>query len=162
MKARCWYDSRFPIFMLNDKQRINLVDWAGELLRTAREVVKILRSEVKSAWFRRPGDVKGDMSIIDQQFWQVTEPDFYRLLDKLAKLPDETGMAPPEIYLSWFQTLEKSVFNIFEKATLESTPEHLDLKRIISAQQILRNKFYGNSTIKNLKAKATHEEDVDE
>ena len=97
---------------------------------------------------------KGDMSIIDQQFWQVTEPDFYRLLEKLAKLPDETRMAPPEIYLSWFQTLEKSVFQIFEKATLESTPEHLDLKRIISAQQILRKKFYGNKTIKNLKAKA--------
>ena len=162
MKARCWYDSRFPIFALNDRQRINLVDWAGELIRAAREVVKILRSEVKSAWFHRPGDVKGDMSIIDQQFWQVTEPDFYQLLDKLAKLTDETRMAPPEIYLSWFQTLEKSVFQIFEKATLESTPEHLDLKRIIYAQQTLRKKFYGNKTIKNLKAKATHEEAADE
>ena len=67
-------------------------------------------------------------------------------------------VAPPEIYLSWFQTLQKSVFQIFEKATLESTPEHLDLKRIISAQQILRKKFYGNKTVKNLQAKAIHEE----
>ena len=158
MKARCWYDSRFPIFALNDRQRINLVDWAGELIRAAREVVKILRNEIKSAWFRRPGDAKGDMSIIDQQFWEKTESDFYQLLNKLAKLPAETRMAPPEIYLSWFQTLKKSVFQIFEKATLESTPENLDLKRIISAKKTLRKKFYGNKSIKNLKAKATHEE----
>lgn len=160
MKARCWYDSHFPIFALNDRQRINLVDWAGELIQAAREVVKILRAQVKHAWFRRPGDAKGDMSIIDQQFWEKTEPDFYRLLDKLAKLPAETRMAPPEIYLSWFQTLEKSVFQIFEKVTLESTPEDLDLKRIISAQQTLRKKFYGNKSIKNLKAKSTHEEEA--
>ena len=162
MKARCWHDSHFPIFALNDRQRMNLVDWAGELIRAALDVGRILRSGVKSAWFRRPGDVKGDMSIIDAQFWQATEPGFYRLLDRLAKLSDETRMAPPEIYLSWYQILEKSVFQIFEKATLESTPEQLDLKRIISAQQILRKKFYGNKTIKNLKAKATHEEAGDE
>ncbi len=158
MKARCWYDSHFPIFALNDRQRVNLVDWAGELILAAREVVKILRNQIKSAWFRRPGNAKGDMSIIDQQFWEKTESDFYQLLNKLAKLPAETRMAPPEIYLSWFQTLEKSVFQIFEKATLESIPENLDLKRIISAQQTLRKKFYGNKSIKNLKAKATHEE----
>jgi len=157
MKARCWYDSRFPIFSLNDKQRLNLIDWAGELIRAAREVVKILRNEIKSAWFRRPGDAKGDMRIIDKQFWEKTEPDFYQLLYKLAKLPVETRMAPSEIYLSWFQILEKSVFEIFEKATLESTPEDLDLKRIISAQQTLKKKFYGNKSIKNLKAKSIHE-----
>ena len=158
MKARCWYDSHFPIFALNDRQKINLVDWAGELIQAAREVVTILRGAIKSAWFRRPGDAKGDMSIIDQQFWEKTEPDFYRLLDKLAKLPSETGMAPSEIYLGWFKVLEKFVFQIFEKTTLVSTPEDLDLKRIIFAQQTLRKKFYGNKSIKNLKAKATHEE----
>lgn len=158
MKARCWYDSRFPIFGLNNRQRENLVDWAGELIQAAREVVKILRSGVKSAWFRRPKDIKGDMSTIDQQLWDTTESDFYRLLNKLAKLPAETRMAPPEIYLSWLKVLEKSVFQIFEKATLESTPENLDLKRIISAQRTLKRNFYGNKAIKNLKAKSTNEE----
>ena len=155
MKARCWYDSRFPIFALDDNQRKNLADWAGELIRAAREVVKTLRREIKSAWFRRPEDAKGDMSAIDAQFWQTTEPDFYRQLDKLAQLPGDTRMAPSDIYLSWFRTLEKAVFHIFEKMTMEVTPEDLDLKRIISAQQSLRKNFYGNKPIKNLKAKAT-------
>jgi len=158
MKARCWYDSHFPIFVLNDNQRKNLVDWAGELIRAAREVVKTLRREVKSAWFRRPEDAKGDMSIIDDQFWQATEPDFYRLLDKLTQLPGDTRMSPTVIYLDWFKTLEKFVFQIFEKATLETSPEDTDLKRIISARQSLNKNFYGNKIIKDLKAKATIEE----
>jgi len=158
MKARCWYDSRFPIFALNDKQRINLIDWAGELIRAAREVVKILRNEIKSAWFRRPKDAKGDMTIINQQFWEKTEPDFYRLLHKLAKLPAETRMAPPGIYQSWFKTLEKSIFLIFDSVTLESTPEDLDLKRIVSARQSLIRKFYTNKSVKTLKA--TQKEDA--
>src|SRR5690606_11450331 len=65
MKARCWYEARFPVFYLAPQQRQNLIDWAGELINAARETVKILRGQVKAAWFRRPGDVKGDMSHID-------------------------------------------------------------------------------------------------
>lgn len=65
------------------------------------------------------------MSIIDARFWQATEPDFYKLLDRLAKLPGKTRMAPPEIYLSWFQTLEKSIFQIFEKELSKKEKEAL-------------------------------------
>ena len=88
MKARCWYESRFPVYSLSEIQRKNLIAWAVELVTAAKEVVKMLRSEVKSAWFRRPEDVKGDMSQIDAQFWQATEVDFYQLLEQLATLPE--------------------------------------------------------------------------
>ncbi len=160
MKARCWYESRFPVFYLSELQRNNLTDWAGELVNAAKETVKMLRSEVKSAWFRRPEDSKGDMSQIDAQFWQATEADFYRLLEQLAKLPADMRMAPSEIYASWYEALRKQVFQVFETATLASTPEDLDLRRIVNAQKALRGKFYGNKTIKALKAKATPEEEV--
>lgn len=158
MKARCWYDSHFPIFYLDEMQRNNLTNWAGELINAAKEVVKMLRSEVKSAWFRRPEDVKGDMSQIDTQFWQATEADFYRLLEQLAILPGDTRMAPSEIYASWFEVLRKQMFRVFETATLTATPEDLDLKRIVNAQKSLRIKFHGNKTIKEFKAKAISEE----
>ncbi|MDQ6967077.1 MAG: type I-E CRISPR-associated protein Cse1/CasA [Mariprofundaceae bacterium] len=157
MKARCWYDSHFPIFNLNDRQRENLIDWAGELIRSAREVTKMLRSAVKSAWFRRTEDVKGDMSMIDAQFWQATETDFYLLLDKLAKLPGDTRMASPEIYDAWFKVLQKHVFQVFEYATMSSNPEDLNLRRIVLANQNLKKKFYGNKHIKTLRAKAVKE-----
>ena len=158
MKARCWYESYFPVFYLDAKQRNNLMEWGAEFINSAREVVKLLRAQVKEAWFRRPKDVKGDMSHIDMQFWQATEANFYKILEQLASLPGETGMAPAEFYQVWFKALERQVFQVFETATLESTPEDLDLKRIISAQNELRKKFYSNKAIKNLKTKATPEE----
>ncbi|WP_019864133.1 type I-E CRISPR-associated protein Cse1/CasA [Methylovulum miyakonense] len=158
MKARCWYESRFPVYYLNEMQRNNLMAWAGELVNAAKEVVKMLRGQVKAAWFRRPEDVKGDMSQIDAQFWQATEADFYRLLEQLATLPADTRMAPGKIYASWYKTLERQMLRIFETATLAATPEDLDLKRIVNAQKNLRGKFYGSKTMKALKAKGTTEE----
>jgi CRISPR system Cascade subunit CasA len=160
MKARCWYESRFPVYYLSEIQRNNLTNWATELINTAKETVKILREEVKSAWFNRPKDAKGDMTQIDAQFWQATETDFYRLLEQLAILPEDTRMAPSEIYESWHDTLRKQMVLIFETATLASTPEDMNLKRIVSAQKSLRIKFYGNKTIKALKTKANPEEVV--
>ncbi len=160
MKARCWYESRFPLYYLSDVQRTNLTRWAKELIDAAKEAVKLLRSEVKAAWFRRPEDAKGDMSQIDAQFWQATEADFYQLLEQLALLPAETGLAPSGIYASWFATLQKQLFAVFENATLAVTPEDLDLKRIILAKNNLGKKFHSNKTIKNLKAKAQPEQEA--
>lgn len=158
MKARCWYDSHFPVFYLDQAQKNNLMDWGAELINAAREVVKLLRTQVKEAWFRRPKDVKGDMSPIDRQFWQATETDFYQILEQLAHLSGDTEMAPIHCYQQWLKTLEKQTRLVFESATLESSPEDLDLKRIIHAQNILWKKFYSNKAIKQLKLKATPEE----
>jgi CRISPR system Cascade subunit CasA len=97
--------------------------------------------------------------MIDSEFWHATEPGFYSLLYKLAGLPEETEMAPPEIYQNWFKVLEKCVFTLFEKSTLNSTQEDVNLKRIILANQDLKKKFYGNKEIKNLRIKATEETD---
>jgi len=157
MKARCWYDSRFPIFNLNEGQKKNLIDWAGELIRSAKEVVGMLRKAVKSAWFRRPEDAKGSMSIIDAQFWQATESDFYQILDILAHLPGETRMAPADVYDAWFKVLQKHIFQIFEYTTMRANPEDMDLKRIVLANKDLKKKFYGNKQIKSLRAKAIKE-----
>ena len=159
-KARCWYEQILPLFYLEKDQKKNLIDWANELIVAARDIIKILRDQVKQALFRRPGDVKGDMSIIDSQFWQTTEPEFYKILNKLAKLPGNTRIAPPEIYESWLKTLEKSVFILFEKSALESIPEDIDFKRVMAAKNILKKKFYNNKIIKSLKAKATYEEEA--
>lgn len=158
MKARCWYESHFPVFYLDTAQKNNLMDWGAEMINAAREVVKLLRTQVKEAWFRRPKDVKGDMSPIDQQFWQATETDFYLILEQLAKLPGDTGMTPSQYYYQWLKCLEKQTRRVFESATLESTPEDLDLKRIIHAQNELWKKFYSHKAIKNLKLRATPEE----
>ncbi|WP_445367147.1 type I-E CRISPR-associated protein Cse1/CasA [Methylomonas sp. BW4-1] len=158
MKARCWYEARFPVFYLSAQQQRNLVGWAGELIAAARETVKILRSEVKAAWFRRPEDAKGDMSQIDAQFWQASEAEFFRLLERLATLSDGGGMAPADIYADWFAALRSKMIEVFEVATLSATPEDLDLKRIINARKSMLGRFHGNKIVKQLKTHAKTEE----
>ncbi len=157
-KSRCWYESRLPLFHLDKQQQNNLMFWASELINAAREVIKILRTRIKEAWFKRPKDAKGDMSVIDRQFWGETEADFFRLLEQLARLPGDTGLAPPEIYQTWFNTLQREVFQLFDSATIATVPEDLDLKRIIRAKNTLRERFYGNKAIKTLKTKMQSEE----
>ncbi len=159
MKARCWYECHFPILALPKEQQTYFIDWVGELIWVAKAVVSVLRGAVKAAWFNRPKDAKGNMGMIDAQFWEGTEPDFYLLLHKLADLPAETDMPPAVIYQHWFKTLEKNVFQIFERATLDSVPEDLDLKRIVLAKQTLRKNFYGNKEVKNLRIRAREETD---
>lgn len=158
MKARCWYDSQFPLLRLNKNQQENIIDWGGEFIRSAKAVVKILRENVKAAWFKRPKDAKGDMSMIDNEFWQATEPEFYQLLHGLALLPGKTRLAPATVYRQWFKCLEKNMFRIFEKETLNSVPEDLDMKRIITARKNMQKQFYINKEIKNLSTRAKDEE----
>lgn len=158
MKARCWYEARFPVFYLSVRQQTHLIAWAGELIDAARETVKILRSEVKAAWFRRPEDAKGDMSQIDAQFWQASEAEFFRLLDRLATLPSDSGMAPAETYGTWLNVLIAKMNQVFERATLTAAPEDLDLKRIVNAKKSMLSRFHGNKIIKQLKTHAKTEE----
>lgn len=158
MKARCWYEAQFPLFYLSRRQCRNVMAWVGESIGAAIETVKMLRSEVKAAWFRRPEDAKGDTSQIDAQFWQATEADFYRLLERLAALPGDTRMVPSEIHASWFKTLNTGMIRVFETATLTAAPEDLDLKRIVNARKSLCNRFYNNKNIRALNAKAKPEE----
>ncbi|MCQ8119038.1 type I-E CRISPR-associated protein Cse1/CasA [Methylomonas rosea] len=158
MKARCWYETRFPVFYLSEQQQSNLTSWTSELIDAARETVKILRGEVKAAWFRRPEDAKGDMSQIDAQFWQATEAEFFCLLERLAVLPVDTRLVPAEHYVSWLNTLMSKMILVFETATLTATPEDLDLKRIVNAKKAMLGRFRGNKIIKQLKAHANAEE----
>ncbi len=151
MKARCWYESRFPVFYLDRQQQNNLMFWASELINAARESVKILRTQIKEAWFNRPKDAKGDMSMIDRQFWEQTEADFFRLLEQLARLPGDTGQAPPDIYRNWLKVLQREVFQLFESTTLASVPEGLDLKRIIVTKNGKKHDIVMNAQLAFLK-----------
>jgi CRISPR system Cascade subunit CasA len=166
MKARCWYESRFPIYYLSETQQTNLMDWASELVIVANEAIRCLRDAVKEARLRNPKEVKGNLSKISQfsqidfQFWQATEVKFYVLLEKLAALPDNQRLIPNEIYSDWYSTISQQLFTIFETATLAAPAEDLDLKRIINARNSLRQKFFGNKTIKILKDKVQPKEVV--
>lgn len=149
MKARCWYQSTMPLLQLTADRRPIFLECAAQLLEAAKEAVKILRGQLKAAWFSRPKDVKGDMSMVDQSFWQQTEADFYTHLTHLAHLPAATRHLPAEIAENWLSTVHKSAISLFNSWALEGNAEDMNMKRIIKAQQELKKKL---SSAKPLKA----------
>jgi len=154
MKARCWYDHTLPFFHLDAAQRENVLSWGGDLINAAWDVAGNLRMQVKAAWFSRPGDVKGDMSAVVREFWQQSEADFYKLLERLISLPGDQRLAPPEIYDAWANRLRWLAYDLFDTWALEAPAEDLNMKRIIAARQGLTKKLNGSKPMKELITRA--------
>jgi len=151
MKARCWYEHQMPVVAVPDAYRDGFLDFVSKLIRTAKDVVYLLRTHIKAAWFERPGDVKGDTSMIDASFWQATEASFYQQLQILAEQPASTRFMPPDIASNWLKTLQHAAFSQFDQWALEGEVEDMDMKRIITARNMLKRKLYTNKHIKDLK-----------
>lgn len=141
MKARCWYDHTFPLFRLKPVQRKNLLFWASHLICAARDIALLLQAQVKAAWFKRPGDAKGDMSFVVSDFWDRSESAFYQILQKLISLPESQRHAPSAIYESWRQTIRALAYKLFDVWALESPAEDLDMKRVVNARNGLKKKL---------------------
>ncbi|MBN2299066.1 MAG: type I-E CRISPR-associated protein Cse1/CasA [Deltaproteobacteria bacterium] len=160
MKARCWYDHTLPLFPLDEKQRENVLSWSGDLINAAWDVAGNLRQQVKTAWFRRPGDIKGDMSAVVMEFWQRSESDFYQLLNRITNLPGDQRLAPPEIYAAWVKRLQDLAYKLFDEWVLEGPAEDMDMQRIIAARKELVKKLNNSKPMKDLMVKANIEKGV--
>lgn len=158
MRARCWYEHQLPVVPVDAEYREVFFSLVSDLIFVARDIVKELRSQVKAAWFDRPKDVKGDMSMVDQSFWQATEPMFYQQLHRLSRLPVNTRTFPPEVASLWVSEMRKHVFDLFDHWTLEGNPEDMDLRRIIKARKFLNINIYKSKSFKSLNNAAKTEE----
>ena len=157
MKARCWYEHQLPVFSLTKNQRESILNWAGALISCARDTSLMLRKYVKEAWFARPADAKGDMNYISASFWQTTESSFYQMLYQLSQLPENTQF-PDQVYQQWLKTLTQTLFELFDKYTVEAPAQDLNMKRIIIAKNKLTKEFFGNKQIKTMKQQASQPE----
>jgi len=153
MKARCWYDHTLPLFRLDETQQENVLSWASELIDAAEDVAASLQKQTKAAWFRRPGDSKGDMGVISEEFRQRSETDFYELLRRLATLPGDQRLIPPDICDTWVKKLQTLAYELFDEWALEGPAEDLDMKRIITARLELTKKLNTSKSMKELIAK---------
>ncbi|WP_461518005.1 type I-E CRISPR-associated protein Cse1/CasA [Porticoccus sp.] len=156
MKARCWYEATMPLFNLEGEALADLQHYAQKMISAAVEVLKTLKSALKSAWFKRPKDAKGDMSAIDPNFWSVTEPAFYRLLAELAELTEKNDEDGVKKLLSvWVLALKQSARTLFDQYALSSLNEDGDYKQVIRAKHGkggLEHYLNGSKTLKALAA----------
>jgi len=142
MKARCWYEGKMPLINVDESIRENYESIIEQLIKTSELVASNVRKYVKESMFRRPGDVKGDFSFIDNRFWNNTESEFYATLEKLRiSLSGGAGIdidSVVEIKLQWLNTLFRIGEKLFDDYSQSNQIDVADPKRIALAHRKLR------------------------
>lgn len=140
MKPRCWYSVAMPLIAISPEQQEVLRAWTVQFVELSRQAAWMTRTQVKNAWFSRPKDAKGDMSDIDQQFYEATQPAFFRALRRMgdALVNEKTQVhVPVDIARDWYQGLRTEALQIFDARALSGPLNELDMKRVIRARRYL-------------------------
>lgn len=147
-KARCWYEAQMPLIQVDYSFRAVYEQLVASLIKAATEIASNTRNAIKKAWFRRPGDVKGNMYFLDSDFWNHTEEDFYRALSNLKNAFD-SGKDGIEVHKTWYRTLTDESLKLFDIHAWNGPVEDADPKRIVVARNDL-NKFNHAKKIQEL------------
>ncbi len=149
MKARCWYETIYPLYLLDERIREDFIGRAQSLVNAAIEVSKYVRGTVKDAWFKRPGDAKGDTSFLIESFFQHTENAFFnhlhRLRDELSSGSD--GIA---VLNAWHGELRKEALDMFDYWAARGDVSVANPRRIAMAHKKLNNLLQGKKLKKLL------------
>jgi CRISPR system Cascade subunit CasA len=160
MKARCWYEHTLPLLRISGRKKEMFLVSVAKLLVAAKDAVFLLRGQVKAAWFKRPADAKGDMSLVVSEFWQQTETDFYRQLNALSQLPDEFRQTPSDVARQWLATIKNTTMSLFDQWTMAGNAEDMNMRRIVKARQELEKKLDNAKPFKELRQIALAEKEV--
>lgn len=149
MKARCWYEARFPLFQLPDEsKRSYLAEFAQKWVEASNEAHNLLFSALKQAWFKRPKDVKGDMSAIQLAFSNQTESAFYQGLRTFAEaLQTDCDLQDVQQKLNqeWHTYLVQQALALFDQWATAGEWEYENPKRLADAYDFLRGTLYGRA-----------------
>lgn len=153
MKARCWYESTFPLYGLaecNKDGRKLVQTGVAKWISAADHVAFLLRSAVRSAWFSEGAEVKGDWGFVDAAFWSRTEPGFFRLLNELIdqaqnESDEDTSARLQRPNIQWCTELIEAAFELFDGELVGSAPiERQNPRRVAEAYNRLRGSLYGD------------------
>lgn len=160
MKARCWYETTFPLYTLagsSAASRKNLQIMVSMQVEAAELAVFYLRQAVRHAWFGE-ADSRGDLSFIDKAFWDSTEAPFYRQLKQLIQ---QAGSAAgidlgDATYVTaqgqrWLDVLRHKVMRLYDRDLVGSAPlSQQDPRRIAQAHFALDRNLKGTALLKAL------------
>jgi len=150
MKARCWYEATFPLYLLSDEIRELFTDRVKSLVDAATNTSGFLRTCIKDAWFKRPGDAKGDTTFLNDSFYVHTEQDFYHALDKLREQLT-AGDDGKKLLHEWHTTLRTAAIYLFDYWTSQGGIEFSNPRRIADARKKLFNFLYSKKMKEILK-----------
>ncbi len=147
-KARCWYEAKMPLNYVAASIRGEYEQLVANLIKSSTEIAGNARSAIKEAWFRRPGEVKGDMFFVDSMFWQNTESIFYETLSRL-KIMLESSSDSIVVRSAWHKALCDEALRIFDMLAWNGPVEDTDPKRIVIARKELQT-YNNGKKIKEL------------
>lgn len=148
MKARCWYETTYPLITLPAAVRIDFSRRVQSLTDTAELVASMIQRAVKGAWFNRPGEAKGDTAFLRQCFFQHTERAFYRAVTTLkTALSTRTD---GEVPAAWHGTLRKSALDLFDYWSARGDVTRANPRRIAEARTKLRRRIDGKAVREKL------------
>jgi CRISPR system Cascade subunit CasA len=160
-KPRGWYSTEMPLMSIPEDRIDAFLYLVRQLNEAAAKAAQNTRNAIKSAWFTRPGDAKGDFDFIEQRFWELTTDAFYARLGELSYSVTNRNSEtlPPIVAQRWRDDIESAANTVFEEFALSGEPEGMDLKRVITARSRLRAWLYGGKEMKNLHFQAQCEEE---
>lgn len=157
MKARCWYESTFPLYGLADRNaegRRLVQSEVAKWIDAADHAGFLLRSAVRSAWFSEGAEAKGDWAFIDAAFWSKTERVFYNLLRELVEQArDEDDDSSLGLRRErWRKELIDVAIKLFDAELVGVAPiERQNPRRVAEAHNRLRASLYGDKLKELLK-----------
>ncbi|WP_196161087.1 type I-E CRISPR-associated protein Cse1/CasA [Reinekea sp. G2M2-21] len=153
MKARGWYSASLPIFNVPVEQQEDVFDTVKTLQELASKALSQCRSQLKAAWFSRPGDAGGDFSFVDVSFWQRTENAFYEAVNTIVETTQKTDSPlSPDSAQRWVKTIQRTVVDIFDEFALSELGNERSMAKRIKARQFLTGWLYGSKDIKKFRA----------
>ncbi|AUJ72262.1 type I-E CRISPR-associated protein Cse1/CasA [Pseudoalteromonas sp. NC201] len=147
MKARGWYDSQFPIFLLDEAKRADVIHDLNYSIQLALEFSSMMRMQIKEALFDRPKDIKADLAQHVLCYWQNTERDFFTVAEAICI----QGELQSEDAKRWFYRALNAVLDIFDEVVLSISMDNQAITRKIAARQKLTAWLHGKKTSKEFK-----------
>lgn len=152
MKARGWYASALPLFAIPPEQQADLLAAVMPLQALAEQALWHCRSAIKSAWFERPADAKGDVSFIDLAYWQRTEAAFFIAVSQLV---DSAGGGDPCLAPAqakhFLTALSQTALALFDEYALSELGSTRAMAKRIKARRQLYGWLRGGKDIKRFK-----------
>ena len=144
MKARAWYETTVPLYLLpEDEGRERFIRQVDNLIEAATQTAYYVQGAIKEAWFKRPGDARGDTTFLRQAFFDRTEAEFYSLLreSREAALHGDEERSLRE---RWLQCLRREAERLFVERAESGAMDEGELARIARAHTGLLKKLRGN------------------
>ncbi len=148
MTALGWCESTMPLNHIPRENREEYEWDVAVMVQAADKVASNLRKAVKSAWFKRPGDHKGDTTFIDHAFWHDTESVFHAHREQSAKTTDRHQRQT--VRQRWHQIICRQALSLFDHWATHGPIEDGNPRRIYEARRDMLKWNHGQAITETL------------